>query len=88
MNAIKIDNHEDGRRRCFDIQGSLPKTETDHYRKNISIIVIASTAKRAIELTEEHNPGIAVWSLSHRGDYRFHQVIIDQNLNTTPENHE
>lgn len=78
MNAVKIDDHDDDRQRCFDIQGSLPKTVGEHtWRKNIQLIVIASTAERAMELAKEKHPGIAVWSLIHRGDYRYHQVIID-----------
>lgn len=77
MNATKIDDHDDDRQRCFDIQGSLPKTHPDNWRRNIQLIVIASTAEHAIELAKEKHPGIAVWSLTHRGDYRYHQVIID-----------
>jgi hypothetical protein len=69
--------------RHWEVRGSLPPetvaASQGHpaykWRKNVTCHVVAESAGRALELTEQKHPGIEVWDIHHRGEI---DIIEDQ----------
>lgn len=64
----------------IDVNAQSPSGRT--YKRHCSLLVLASTAERAIELTRKHYPDSSVWAVNHANP---NAIILYDEENRAPE---